>query len=96
MRDAARGLERVGGLTGTERTRLANILAMLGSPNDHERVVAARMATAFVEQHGLWWDDLAEAARPRAEPREIVVAPRAGAYGITRRSSAGREIDLIG
>lgn len=45
-------------LGSKQQLRLARVLAMLGSPNDCERAVAAKMATAFIEEHGLLWTDL--------------------------------------
>lgn len=58
-------------MTPAERTRLAGVLGMLGSPHPGERDAAALAADRLVRGRGLTWDAvLQESARPqvRAEP----------------------------
>ena len=49
---------RLASLTPRERTRLAGILSRLASPFESERAAAGLLATAFIEKHGLAWEDL--------------------------------------
>jgi hypothetical protein len=73
--------EPLAALPPADRTRLANLLGMLGSEHDGEIINAARAATRLVRDRGLTWHQvLAPKSSPQArlpprEPRKSRPAP---------------------
>lgn len=85
-----------------QQLRLARILEMLGSPNDCERAVAAKMATAFIKEHGLMWIDLTAhlSSKVGQGPLKIDPSPesprRGTGYQSQSQANSGRLLDYYG
>jgi enoyl-CoA hydratase/carnithine racemase len=56
-------------LEPAERDKLAKLLGLLGSDFDGERAVAARLASEFLQRHGLTWSELLTGTPQRDEAR---------------------------